>query len=161
MLLPFSEFEKLTRNQKWGLINKKAKSALTFDETIERCKPNWIGPLYVNEPMPHYTNLDGTTIHLNYFNVYDGTLVDRDVNDVNDVNDTNNVNDQRLDVKGDYVEMSWKGYTCQLYDGTLKMCPVNVKTSKITGICNGVKFKIVGTKLLYGKWPGFLQILTF
>lgn len=94
--------------------------------------------------MPHYVNAwEGTSIQLDADNVFNGTLVDKDATD-----DTT---------------MRWEGYTCQLYDGELKMCPVRgsgggAADATITGVCNGVAFKFRGTTMEYGVWPGFLSL---
>jgi hypothetical protein len=87
--------------------------------------------------MPHYVKKDGTSILLDKNNVYNGMLDDQDCTDK--------------------VMMHWKGYTCQLHDGELKMQPIT-DASCIEGVCNGIAFKFNATDLEYGVWPGFLQL---
>ncbi len=137
-MLSFADFSALTEDAKWALIDGDAIPARPAEQKLVTCKPNWIAPLYTDTPMPHYIPCQGTSITLDAANVYNGSLVDENARDV--------------------VEMSWRGYTCQLYDGTLKMCPLNATTSTLAGTCNGVAFQFVGTKLAYGCWPGFIEM---
>ncbi len=130
-------FDTLTSDQKWNLIDSKAgiNSAYRHNNIIP-CKPSCIGPLYTNTPMPQYQNKNGT-IKLDDDNIYNGYLRDED--------------------STDSVFMRWNGYTCQLYDGTLKMCPTT-STSILSGVCNGIGFKFIGSRHEYGCWPAFLEM---
>lgn len=131
-------FDTLTLNQKWDLIDSKATINSAFrHNNIIPCKPCCIGPLYTNTPMPHHETKDGTKIQFDDDNVYNGYL--------------------REENAGDFVFMNWDGYTCQLYDGTLKMCPTT-STSVLNGVCNGVKFRFIGSEHDYGCWPAFLEM---
>lgn len=136
-MLTLSALQSMTVDERWELIDNSATSVGPWNSTIKPCQPNWIGPLYTNTPMPHYTQKDGTSILLDEDNVYNGTLEDKDETDT--------------------VVMRWKGYTCQLYDGQLKMCPVS-PDSRIVGTCNDIVFKFKGTEFEYGVWPGFLLL---
>lgn len=133
-------FTALTEDQKWKLIDSNAKiNSAERHNGIIPCKPSCIGPLYTNTPMPDYQSQDGTTIKLDNDNIYNGYLRDED--------------------STDSVFMRWNGYTCQLYDGTLKMCPIPSEKSPIlTGVCNGVGFMFMGSKHESGCWPAFLEM---
>jgi hypothetical protein len=131
-----SQLDLMTIDEKWKLIDSEAKPSRPHP-SISKCKPNWISGLYCNIPFPHYTFKDGTSIQLSENNIYNGTLNEED--------------------STDKVAMQWEGYTCQLYDGTLKMCPVE-NNSTIVGVCNGVHFKFEGGNLITGVWPGFLDL---
>lgn len=135
--LSLSDLESMSWNQRWSLIDSDAVSAKPWNSPIKTCQPHYIGPLYTNTPMPHYIQKDGTSILLEKKNVYNGMLNDQD--------------------RTDSVIMHWKGYTCQLYDGELKMQPI-APNSYIEGVCNGIAFKFNGTELEYGVWPGFLLL---
>lgn len=138
-IISLERLEGMSLDERWALIDGNVKPVRP-PPTLRKCKPNWIGPLYRNIPMPHYTaGGDGTSIALGSDNVFNGTLVDKD--------------------EHDDVVMTWKGYTCQLYDGELKMAPRrSEKESTITGRCNGIAFAFAGTELMFGCWPGFLLL---
>lgn len=135
-VLTLESLNSMTLDQRWALIDGNAKPVRPLD--MKKCNPNWIGPLYCNTPMPHYDTMDGTSIKLNVDNVFNGTF--------EDVGDTDN------------VTMSWTGYTCQLYDGELKMAPIAADGCSIRGTCNGIAFEFSGTRLMFGCWPGFLLL---
>lgn len=135
-VVTLSELRAMSNDEKWSLIDHNARPSRSVAGQ-SKCKPNWIGGLYRNIPMPHQTFQDGTSIELDEVNIYNGTLTEQDA--------------------FDKVAMQWSGYTCQLYDGTLKMCPIG-SDSTITGECNGVQFKFEGSYLAHGVWPGFLEL---
>jgi hypothetical protein len=87
--------------------------------------------------MPHYKTKDGTSIQLDCDNVFNGNLVDED--------------------GATKTHLRWEGYASQLYDGELKLTPVNSPAS-IKGVCNAFNFEFKDTELLYGVWPGFLLL---
>lgn len=136
-----SEFHELSNDQQWEFLeslikgNKPLRPYMPPNATIERCKPDWIGPLYVNIPFPHHPTYDGTKITLDEDNIYNGTLEDDHP-----------------------VTMRWEGYVSQSRDGELKLSPVHDHHPKpfIEGICDGFNFRFEGTDLKYGVWPGFL-----
>lgn len=131
--LSLSDLESMSWDQRWSLINSNVVSAKPWNSPIKTCKPDWLSILYSNTPMPNMD--DGKTcISLDKENVYNGSLKKRDE-----------------------LIMHWKGYTCQLYDGELKMQPID-PNSCIEGVCNGIAFKFNGTELEYGVWPGFLLL---
>jgi len=141
-IITFQTFENMTLDQKWNLIDSSAKIVRPSD-TLKTCKPNYTCGLYCSCPMPHYSRDKGDGkgswyILLDNDNIFNGKMSDID--------------------EMDQVEMCWTGYTIQLYDGILKMCPLNPKTSILKGVCNGVSFKFIGTTLEYGCWPGFLEL---
>lgn len=133
----FEEFQALSKDDQWALIPGDLNPVRS--ETIKKCKPNYIGPLYCNCPMPNYKTKDGTSIELDKDNVYNGTLVDEDKQN------------------NDYTTLRWEGYASQLYDGELKLTPINTPAS-IKGVCNGFNFEFKDTELLFGVWPGFLLL---
>lgn len=96
-------FEKLSNDDRWNFLdslvegNKPVRPYFPPSATIVRCKPDWIGPLYVNIPFPHYSMKDGTTIQLDDDCVFNGTLTDED--------------------STDKVTMRWQGYVSQQRDG--------------------------------------------
>lgn len=125
-------------DERWALIDSDARPVRPGPEGPKQCKPNYVACLYTNTPMPH-----GPAFNITLYadNVYCGTLSDHD--------DTDN------------VDMRWVGYTCQLYDGELKMCPVRGEAgvgAHITGTCNGIAFRFDRVALTYGCWPGFLAL---
>ena len=138
-------FEELSNDKKWEYLESLIKGNKPIrpyfpPATIVRCKPNWISPLYVNIPFPHYKNKDHTTIELDDDNIFNGTLNDKD--------DT------------DEVIMRWEGYVSQSRDGELKLSPIinYDKPCFIQGKCNGFDFRFEDTELIYGVWPGFLHL---
>jgi hypothetical protein len=133
MSVSLAELQQIPIDDRWMVIDCEV-IPVHYDN---KCKPDYIGPLYRNIPMPHYTVTDGTSITLDDDNIFNGTLIDKD--------------------ETDNVTMSWKGYTCQLYDGELKMSPIN-DTATITGTCNGIAFAFDRTELIFGCWPGFLSL---
>lgn len=134
-VVTLEKLQSMTWDELWALIDS---NAVVSRPNIETCKPNYIGPLYCNTQMPHYSEKDGTSITLDTDNVFNGTLKDKD--------------------KTDEVGMNWKGYSCQLYDGTLKLGAISQKASVIWGTCNGKNFMFEGTTLAFGCWPGFLEL---
>ena len=99
-VITLSELQAMSNDEKWSLIDSNARPSRPigfFEGQQCKCKPNWIGGLYRNIPMPHQTFQDGTAIELDESNVYNGILSEQDA--------------------FDKVAMQWSGYTCQLYDG--------------------------------------------
>jgi hypothetical protein len=132
-MISLSALQAMPRDQQWKLVDGWAANSVRAP-SIKTCKPDWIGPLYTNTPMPHYIH-GKTSIQLDEDNVYNGKL------------------------KTSTVTMLWKGYACQLYDGELKMCPIAATAeSYIAGDCNGIAFMFKETDLEYGVWPGFLLL---
>lgn len=135
------DFENLSNDDRWKYLeslidgNQPVRPYLPPNATIERCKPNWIGPLYCNIPFPHYKEKDYTTIQLDENCIFNGKLIDKDE-----------------------VEMTWEGYVSQQRDGELKLSPVHNSPSFIEGKCNGIAFRFEGSQLVYGVWPGFLHL---
>lgn len=141
------EYQRLTLDQKWEFLhslvqgNKPHRPYMPPYASLIRCKPDYIGPLYINIPFPHYENCDHTTIQLDDESVFCGSLRDCDSND-------------KL-----IVTMTWKGYVSQQHDGELRMSPVhNYNNPYIEGVCNGFNFRFEGLELMYGVWPGFLSL---
>jgi hypothetical protein len=138
-----SDYLKLSSDDQWNLIDSKASFV---NPNMIKTKPSYIGPLYWNTPFPHYSNRDGTTIQLSENNIYEGSLVD-------------------ICVK-ERVEMNWKGYTCQLYDGILKLCPINseaeingtIENIVTTGKSSVLNFRFVAQNLVSGCYPGFIEM---
>jgi hypothetical protein len=130
--ISFASFKAMTTDERWALIKSGVKRVSV---SVKTCQPNFIWPLYTNVPMPHYSSIkEGISVTLDEANVFNGTLKYRD-----------------------NVTMSWKGYTCQLYDGELKMAPAR-EGATITGTCNGIAFAFAGVALQFGCWPGFLLL---
>jgi len=136
-MISLAEFQSMTLDQRWERI-KSASVVRPSDMNIKSCKPDYIGPLYTNTPFPHFPKKGQTTsITLSDGNIYDGTVI--------------------YESSGLSVNVTWKGYSTQLYDGTLKLCPVN-ESSTIEGVWNNVNFKFKGTTFEYGVWPGFIEL---
>ena len=132
--ISLEKLQGMSVDERWDLIDS---GAIRAKPDVETCTPNFIGPLYRNIPFPHYDTVDGTSILLDVDNIFNGTLVDYD--------------------EMDKVTMTWKGYTSQQYDGSLKLGAVNAQ-SVISGTCNGIYFRFQGVKLVFGCWPGFLEL---
>jgi hypothetical protein len=130
-MISLSSLESMTQDERWKLIDDHP--SVRVKPTVKPCKPDWLSVLLSNTPMPHFKT-ERTTILLDEDNVYNGILIFED-----------------------WVTMRWNGYVCRLYDGELKMCPIEPK-SWITGVCNGILFKFNGTDLEYGVLPGFLLL---
>lgn len=129
-VVSLAQLNAMTLDERWKLIDTSATRA-PRPAFENTCPPSYIGPLYTSTPFPH-----GTSIRLDADNVFNGRLT----------------NDAP-------VEMRWTGYTCELYDGELKLCPVRDAVDPIIqGTCNGEPFCFHGSVLQYGTWPRFLYM---
>lgn len=138
-MISLSSFRLMTQEERWALVKGGKTRVNPSNFNIKTCKPDFIAPLYTNTPFPHFPEMEGTTqITLSDDNIYDGVVVYK----INEFS----------------VHVTWKGYTTQLYDGTLKMCPVN-HLSTIEGVWNGIfYFKFTGSTFEHGVWPGFIEL---
>ena len=134
--ITLAEHQALDTDGRWKLIEHTKNGRVRTPDTLKRCPPNCIGLIWCSVPFPHYPKaIQGTTVVLDDDNIYNGRLED----------------DHPL-------TMRWEGYITQVYDGDLRMRPVNLETSTITGVCNGIAFHFTGVTLDYGCWPGFIEL---
>ncbi len=133
--MELSTFQAMSTSEQWKVFKSLCgNSTFVRAPRSKWCSPNYINPLYTNIPFPNYTS-GGTSIELDKLNILIGKLV----------------NDRYQ------ITVAWNGYVTNVYDGEIKMCPVT-DNAFIEGSCDGVKFRFEKTQLVYGKWPGFLNI---
>lgn len=139
-MISLVSLQAMTLPQRWELVTGEKTPVRPAGLNLKPCHPHYIGPLYTNTPFPHFPNVvETTSITLDDDNIYNGKVYYQGI--------------------AYSVTMTWKGYTTQLYDGTLKMCPIGAEAdSRIEGVCNGFHFKFNGTSLEYGVWPGFIEL---
>lgn len=134
--ITLSEHQTLDTDKRWELVGSTKHRSVRVPATLKRCLPNNIGLIWCSVPFPHYPQpIQGTSIVLDDDNIYNGHLED----------------DHPL-------TMRWEGYITQVYDGDFRMRPVNLETSTISGVCNGIAFHFTGVTLDYGCWPCFIEM---
>ena len=129
--MKLSTYKLLPPGDQWKLID--IDDYVPVKPSVETCQPQLIDMLYCSVPFPMYKG-KSVGIDLDIENIYNGNLTTSVIN------------------------MVWKGYKSQVYDGELKLSPLSEETSRITGKCNGFDFQFSGTSLDFGVWPGFLLL---